>query len=146
MMPPRRGLARHSHDPLIEDLTVEERAALAADLLAANVRDTIVAALTDATPAPTGATPEAASSAHGEYPPVMGPEQAAAYCAIGVNRMRDLLRAGVIRGWRSGRRWLVRREALDDWMRAEEAEQQRRVSRSQSGDDQRSGMLGSSLG
>ena len=139
----RRSPSARAHEPLIAELTPNERAALAADLLAANVRETIEAALTGANPEPVAVQP---ALAHGEHPAVMGPDQAAAYCAIGVNRMRDLLRTGVIHGRRSGRRWLVRRDALDEWMRAEEAEQQRRVSRSQSEDERRSGMLGSSLG
>lgn len=138
-----RPSSARAHEPLIAELTANERAALAADLLAANVREAIEAALTGATPEPIAVQPPLG---RGEHPPVMGPDQAAAYCAIGVNRMRDLLRTGVIHGRRSGRRWLVRREALDEWMRAEEAEQQQKVSRARSGGDRRSGMLGSSLG
>jgi excisionase family DNA binding protein len=135
-----------SHEPLIAGLTPDERAALAADLLAANLMETIEAVLTKAAPEIADVSTALPAAPHGNFPPVMGPDQAAAYCAIGVNRMRDLLRAGAIQGRRSGRRWLVRREALDEWMRAEEAEQQRRVSPSQSRDERRSGMLGSSLG
>lgn len=138
----RRSSALRAHEPLIAELTSNERAALAADLLAANVRETIEAALH-------GATPESvempSAPIRGEYPPVMGPDQAAAYCAIGVNRMRDLLRTGAIHGRRSGRRWLVRREALEEWMQAEEAEQRRRtVPFSPSEGQRQSGMLGSS--
>jgi excisionase family DNA binding protein len=115
------------HAPLIAQLTPEERAALAADLLAANVREGIQAALVSTNPRATSVSQPAAPAAD-VYAPVMRPEQAAAYCAIGVNRLRDLLRVGVIPGRRSGRRWLVRREALDEWMRTEEkaAEQRRR--------------------
>lgn len=81
-----RGRAERPHEPLIAGLTPGERAGLAADLLAANLPETIEAAFTQATPRriEVSAAPSAAS--RGEYPPVMGPDQAAAYCAIGVNR------------------------------------------------------------
>ncbi|MEZ4503159.1 MAG: helix-turn-helix domain-containing protein [Dehalococcoidia bacterium] len=115
-----------SHAALVAQLTPEERAALAAELLAANVREAVSKAL-----ASTARThQDAGELGRGEVvdgvTSAMNPEQAAAYCAIGVNRLRDLLRAGVIQGRRSGRRWLVRREALDEWMRQEEEAERRR--------------------
>lgn len=50
----------------------------------------------------------------------MNPEQAAKYCGVGINAMRQLFRAGAIPARRSGRRWIVRREALDEWIRSQE--------------------------
>jgi excisionase family DNA binding protein len=112
--------------PFIAEMTPDERAALAAELLAANVRDAVRDAL-----AITAVVPEASRERSAppvpDVPAVMGAEHAASYCGIGINHMRDLLRAGVIHARRSGRRWLVRREALDAWMLAEErAERERR--------------------
>jgi len=67
-------------------MTPGERAALAADLLAANLLDTIEAACIQAAPervevsaAPSGRSP-------GEDLSVMGPDQDAAYRAIGMKR------------------------------------------------------------
>lgn len=131
------------HAALVARLTSEERAALAAELLAANVREAVGEAL-----ASTARTHvDAGHLGRGEIgdglTTAMNPEQAAAYCAIGVNRLRDLLRAGVIQGRRSGRRWLVRREALDEWMRQEEeAERRRRRELLSGGREQRQARVG----
>ncbi len=147
-MSDHRGNITERHAPLIAQLTPEERAALAADLLTANVREAIQAALVSTNRRAASMSQPAAPAAD-DYARVMGPEQAAAYCAIGVNRLRDLLRVGVIPGRRSGRRWLVRRAALDEWKRTEdEADQRRRdvlISSSRRG-QHGSDMLRSSLG
>ena len=81
-----RQRSARPHQPLIAGLTPGKRAALATDLLAANLLETIEAAVTQARPEriEVSAAPSAASQ--GEYPSVMGPDQAAACCAIGVNR------------------------------------------------------------
>ncbi len=115
------------HAALVAQLTPEERAALAAELLAANVREAVGEVLASTARAHRDADPLGRGEFGDGAPVAMNPQQAAAYCAIGVNRLRDLLRAGVIQGRRSGRRWLVRREALDEWMtQEEERERQRR--------------------
>lgn len=51
-----RGRSARPHEPLIAGMTPGERAALAADLLAANLLDTIEAAFTQASPERVGAS------------------------------------------------------------------------------------------
>ncbi len=58
-------------------------------------------------------------------PAVFNAEDAARYVGIGVNAMRELLDDVVIPARRSGKRWIVRREALDAYMVAEERRQAR---------------------
>lgn len=115
------------HAALVAQLTPEERAALAAELVAANVREAVRAALASTARAYT----EAGHSGPGDedgVPAAMNPEQAAKYCGVGINAMRELFRVGTIPARRSGRRWIVRREALDEWMRSEEeAERRQRI-------------------
>lgn len=74
------------HEPLIAGLVPSERAALVADLLAANLLEMIEAAFTRARPERIEVSAAPSAGSQGEYPPVMGPDQAAAYRAIGVNR------------------------------------------------------------
>jgi len=81
-----RGRSARPHDPLIAGMTPGERAAPTADLLAVNLMDTIEAACTRAAPerlevaaAPSGRSP-------GEDLSVMGPDQDAAYRAVGTKR------------------------------------------------------------
>ncbi|MQA00148.1 MAG: helix-turn-helix domain-containing protein [Dehalococcoidia bacterium] len=117
------------HAALVAELTPEERAALAAELLAANVREAVSEALARTARTPTEAGGFGLGSQESDgAPTAMNPEQAAKYCGVGINAMRGLLRAGSIPARRSGRRWIVRREALDEWMRnEEEAEHRQRL-------------------
>ncbi len=100
---------------LVARLSREQRMSLLAEIEAANLRDAIGEALATARrPAVLEPCPGA------DLPAVMGVDAAAAYVGIGVNAMRDLLRADAITHRRQGRRYLVRREVLDEWMRAAE--------------------------
>lgn len=57
----------------------------------------------------------------GEGLPVMNPAQAAAYLGLSETNVREMLRAGKIPHQRSGSRYLIGREALDQWLGAKPA-------------------------
>lgn len=101
----------------ISSMTPDDRMLVATEILATFLRAIVGEAVVAALPSGTN---RGLPDVEDKFPATMGPTMAAQYVGIGVNSMRDLLRTDAIPHRRQGRNYIVRRDALDEWMRSEE--------------------------